>query len=111
MLLSRCRSAPPILQVAEQALTSDGRPSLFRELIPHHKHHNGTCVEMITARNEYDEAEVVRSKVTSLLRQGTPPSEIAVLYRKTTQAKLLEEQFIKSGNVVLCWLDICADAG
>lgn len=49
--------------------------------------------------NEYAEAREVKSRVVSLIRSArAAPREIAVLFRKTSQAKVLEEEMIKAGD-------------
>ncbi len=55
--------------------------------------------KIIFAQNidEIGEAEYVASKVKELMAQGTPPEEIAVLYRANFQSRILEEAFMTAG--------------
>lgn len=58
------------------------------------KNADGDPISLYTAMTGEDEAEHVALTAKELIRGGTPPSSIAVLYRTNFQSRALEEAFI-----------------
>ncbi len=57
----------------------------------------GPPVRICALSEPQEEAKFVASEIRKLQKEGTDPSEIAVLYRSNTQAKLLEEELRIAG--------------
>jgi DNA helicase-2/ATP-dependent DNA helicase PcrA len=58
------------------------------------KQGNGEKICLFTAMNEADEAYYIARKAKDLIKEGTSPTEIAVLYRTNFQSRILEEAFL-----------------
>lgn len=58
------------------------------------KNEEGELISLYGAMNAEDEAEHIAMTAKKLIREGTPPSSIAVLYRTNFQSRALEEAFI-----------------
>jgi DNA helicase-2/ATP-dependent DNA helicase PcrA len=58
---------------------------------------SGDPVYVYTAGTENDEARFVVQRAKHEIEQGTPPEEIAVLYRANFQSRVLEEAFLMYG--------------
>jgi len=58
------------------------------------KNEEGELISLYGAMNAEDEAEHIAMTAKKLVREGTPPSSIAVLYRTNFQSRALEEAFI-----------------
>lgn len=54
----------------------------------------GEKIEIFPAWDEGSEAELVAQKCKTLIQEGHPPADIAVLYRANFQSRILEEAFI-----------------
>ncbi|KKW47799.1 MAG: DNA/RNA helicase, superfamily I [Candidatus Kaiserbacteria bacterium GW2011_GWA2_58_9] len=57
----------------------------------------GEPVYLFEARDEEDEAWFVAERAHKLIERGTPPKEIAVLYRDNFQSRVLEEALLAAG--------------
>ena len=84
------RSARPIVDAAA-SLIAHNRDRRSKELSAAR---TGPPVQVVALENEHAEAHVAASWCARLVEVGTPPSEIAVLYRTRDQARLLEEAFL-----------------
>jgi DNA helicase-2/ATP-dependent DNA helicase PcrA len=60
------------------------------------KNEDGEPIELYAAWSESDEAYHIAKRVRELIRSGTNPSEIALLYRANFQSRVLEEAFLSS---------------
>ncbi|HSN81716.1 MAG TPA: UvrD-helicase domain-containing protein [Polyangiales bacterium] len=89
------RSRPSILNVANAAIARSSRRPYAKVLEP--VRHSGPPVRLCALMEPQDEAKFVASEIRSLQKQGTDPTEIAVLYRSNAQAKLLEEELRVAG--------------
>lgn len=58
---------------------------------------DGDNLVLYTAFDEADEARFIAEKSRSLIQEGTPPEEIAVLYRANFQSRIIEQAFIEQG--------------
>ncbi len=58
------------------------------------KNSEGELIGVLAAFDEATEARFAAETASSLIRQGTPPEDIAVLYRANFQSRPLEEAFI-----------------
>lgn len=58
------------------------------------KNAEGDPIGLYVALNGVDEAEHTAIAAKALIKEGVPPSEIAVLYRTNFQSRVLEEAFI-----------------
>jgi len=56
--------------------------------------HEGDKITLYAGMTGYDEAEYIALKSQELIREGTDPSSIAVLYRTNFQSRALEEAFL-----------------
>jgi DNA helicase-2/ATP-dependent DNA helicase PcrA len=59
--------------------------------------HSGEKITLSGSLDEAGEAGFIADKAKELIKQGTNPDEIAVLYRANFQSRVLEEAFLKSG--------------
>lgn len=89
------RSRPSILNVANAAIEHSSKR-------PHGKvlkavRGNGPPVRLCVLPEPQEEAQLVAAEIRKLEREGTDPSEIAVLYRSNGQAKRLEEELRIAG--------------
>lgn len=57
----------------------------------------GDPIRLYGGGSEVDEAYFIAQKSAELIRVGTAPSEIAVLYRENFQSRALEESFLRTG--------------
>src|SRR5690606_20823051 len=55
----------------------------------------GEPVSLIAASNEHDEARYVVESIEKAIRDGMSRSEIAILYRSTSQSRVLEEALLR----------------
>lgn len=58
---------------------------------------DGDNITLYTAFDEADEARFVAECAGSLIREGTRPEEVAVLYRANFQSRAIEQAFIDAG--------------
>ncbi|MCQ2436968.1 MAG: UvrD-helicase domain-containing protein, partial [Clostridia bacterium] len=56
----------------------------------------GDLITLYTAADERTEAAFICGRIQNLLRDGTKPGEIAVLYRTNAQSRLIEEQLVRT---------------
>lgn len=56
---------------------------------------DGEKVNLFVSMNEADEAFHIARKAADLIKQGSSPTEIAVLYRTNFQSRVLEEAFLR----------------
>ncbi len=89
------RSRPAILNVANAAIERSSKRPFAKVLRPTRQH--GAPVRLCALREPTDEAKLVASEIRRLRQEGTEPSQIAVLYRSNTQAKILEEELRVAG--------------
>jgi DNA helicase-2/ATP-dependent DNA helicase PcrA len=57
----------------------------------------GEKISIYSGFDETSEAEFIASKAETLIKEGTPAEEIAVLYRANFQSRILEEAFMRKG--------------
>lgn len=94
MLTENYRSTKTIIQVANDAIVKNIRRQ-EKELFT--KNADGEPISVIGCVNENHEAACVVSECGNLIRGGTSPNDIAVLYRANFQSRALEEAFLASG--------------
>lgn len=61
------------------------------------KNHEGELISLYAAMGGGEEAEHVAMTAKKLIKEGSAPSEIAVLFRTNFQSRVLEEAFINYG--------------
>ncbi len=88
------RSTQPILDAAN-ALIEHNTRRLGKKLISHRG--EGPEVKLLHSLDESHEARNIAQKIKDLLAEGTPPEEIAVLYRINALSRSLEEGFTREG--------------
>jgi DNA helicase-2/ATP-dependent DNA helicase PcrA len=87
------RSTPEVVEAANTVLAGSGSDSVrLRAQRP-----GGPAVRYTPAADEVAEAEAVADAVGTLLRGGTPASEIAVLFRINAQSEAFEEALASRG--------------
>jgi DNA helicase-2/ATP-dependent DNA helicase PcrA len=87
------RSSPEIVEAANAVLTASGSGGVrLRAQRP-----SGPAVRYTPATDEVAEADAVADTVGGLLRDGVPPSEIAVLFRINAQSEAFEEALASRG--------------
>jgi len=89
------RSRPPILNVANAAIEKAPKRPYAKVLKPIRE--DGSPVRLCAFREPHDEAKFVATEIRSLEKNGSDPGRIAVLYRSSTQTKLLEEELRVAG--------------
>ena len=57
---------------------------------------DGSLIDLYTAFNEVDEARYVIGQIQSAIRQGSSPTDCAVLYRNNAQSRAIEEQLLSA---------------
>ena len=57
----------------------------------------GEPLELIEGWSEANEAEKIVTAIQELIKEGTNPNEIAILYRANFQSRVLEEALLRSG--------------
>jgi DNA helicase-2/ATP-dependent DNA helicase PcrA len=55
----------------------------------------GAKIKLFSAANELEEARFIAGNAFLAIRNGTPPEQIAVLYRTNFQSRVIEEAFLK----------------
>jgi DNA helicase-2/ATP-dependent DNA helicase PcrA len=88
------RSTSPILKAANELIEHNNQ-RIGKRLISHRG--EGESIELLHALDESLEARAIAKKVKTLLAQGVPSHEIAVLYRINALSRSLEEGFTKEG--------------
>jgi DNA helicase II / ATP-dependent DNA helicase PcrA len=87
------RSSPQIVEAANAVLAGSASTSVrLRAQRP-----SGAAVRYAPAADEVAEAGAVADAIGSLLRDGVPPSEIAVLFRINAQSEAFEEALASRG--------------
>ncbi|MDH4282108.1 MAG: UvrD-helicase domain-containing protein [Myxococcales bacterium] len=89
------RSSPAILNVANAAIGQSSRRPYAKVLRPARE--AGPPVRLCALAEPGEEAKFVGAEIRKLVREGTDPRDIAVLYRSNTQGKLLEEELRMAG--------------
>lgn len=88
------RSTPEILRVSN-SLIAHNRNRYPKSLRAHAE--AGPLPHLYHGRNDRDEAQWVARRIAEEIRGGTPPRQIAVLYRAHHVSRPLEDVFIKRG--------------
>ncbi|WP_457606510.1 ATP-dependent helicase [Nitratifractor sp.] len=88
------RSTEPILRAANALIEHNSR-RLGKKLVSHRG--DGEEVKLLHSLDESHEARNIARKILDLLAKGTPPEEIAVLYRINALSRSLEEGFTREG--------------
>ena len=89
------RSRASILNVANAAIEKSPKRPYAKVLKP--ARDAGGPVRLCAFSEPQEEAKFVASEIRRIQKEGVDPSEIAVLYRSNTQAKLLEEELRIAG--------------
>ena len=88
------RSTGNILDAANQVIAhNSGR----KEKVLWTEADTGERIALFRAMDERDEASFIVRMSQKLMRQGTNPGNIAVLYRANAQSRVLEETFVRAG--------------
>ncbi len=91
------RSTATILE-ASNGLISHNRLGVKKDMWTDGE--KGEPASVYEARNEFDEADFVVSKIKSLVDAGEfAPGDFAVLYRTNSKSRLIEERFFKEGGI------------
>lgn len=88
------RSTPNILSAAS-ALIANNRGNLVGRLTTPNP--TGNPVHLLSALSEKEEADFIALSARTLIRSGTEPADIAVLYRIATLSHDLETAFLRAG--------------
>lgn len=94
LLEQNYRSSKTIITASNEVIAKNQRrheKNLFTE------NEDGEPITLYGAHSEADEAQFVASTAEALMEDGTPPGEIAVLYRANFQSRALEEALINAG--------------
>ncbi len=86
------RSTQTILGAANKVIQKN---KLRREKNLFTKNGEGEKIELLISYTEIDEAIQIAEKCRDIIKEGTSPREIAVLYRANFQSRALEEAFLK----------------
>ena len=91
LLEENYRSTKNILLAADEVIKKNTAriPKTLRT-----RQHDGEKITLFTAMNEADEAYHIARTAAKLIKEGTTPTEIAVLYRTNFQSRILEEAFL-----------------
>ncbi|MDO4271843.1 MAG: UvrD-helicase domain-containing protein [Candidatus Saccharibacteria bacterium] len=89
------RSTKEILEAAHNVITKNTQRS-DKKLWTANE--DGTPVEIIEARNEFDEADRIATKITAAIRVGSRNyRDFAVLYRTNAQSRVFEQMLLRDG--------------
>lgn len=94
LLEQNYRSTRTILAAANGVIAKNTRrleKNLFTE------NETGEPIALYGGMNEVDEAWFIAQKAAELIEQGTPPGEMAILYRENFQSRALEEAMLSFG--------------
>ncbi len=91
-LLTNYRSAPEILDLANDSLAHNQR-QFQKELIASRP--NGSKPVVVPLASSRQEADFVASKIEAFLANGASPREIAVLFRSSAHSQALEFELLK----------------
>ena len=87
-LTENYRSFQEILDIANMLLKNS--PVAYDKELRAHKGKAGRGPELYTFHSDFDEADFVLRSVRRKLRDGIPPSEIMLMFRSATQARIIE---------------------
>ena len=87
-LTENYRSFQEILDIANMLLKNS--PVAYDKDLRAHKGLGGRGPELYTFHSDFDEADFVLRSVRRKLRDGVPPSEIMLMFRSATQARIIE---------------------
>ncbi len=91
------RSTATILE-ASNALIDNNRVGVKKQMWTDEE--KGEAIGVYEARNEFDEADFVVSKIKSLVDAGDfSPGDFAVFYRTNSKSRLIEERFFKEDGI------------
>ena len=93
LLEQNYRSTKNIIQAANTVISKN---TLRKDKKLFTKNEDGEKISLYGSFDESDEAYFVADKAQELIASGTPPKEIAVLYRANFQSRILEEAFLDS---------------
>ncbi len=85
------RSTQTILTAANNVIKKN---VMRREKNLFTKNHEGEKIELLISYTEQEEARMIAEEVRNLMRNGSEPRDIAVLYRANFQSRVLEEAFL-----------------
>jgi len=94
LLEENYRSSKTILDVANLIIKKN---TFRKEKNLFTKNPTGDLISLYQGYDEVSEAEFVATKSQELIKNGTPPENIAVLYRANFQSRALEEAFLSLG--------------
>ena len=92
LLEENYRSSKNILLAADEVIKKN-TARIHKTLTT--KQSDGDKIKLFTAMNESDEAYHIARQAADLIKQGSRPTEIAVLYRTNFQSRILEEAFLR----------------
>lgn len=87
-LTENYRSFQEILDIANMLL--ENSPVKYDKELRAHKGLGGRGPELYTFHSDFDEADFVLRSLRHKLRDGIPPSEIMLMFRSATQARIIE---------------------
>ena len=87
-LTENYRSFQEILDISNMLLQNS--PVEYKKDLRAHKGKAGRGPELYTFHSDFDEADFVLRSVRRKLRDGIPPSEIMLMFRSATQARIIE---------------------
>jgi DNA helicase II / ATP-dependent DNA helicase PcrA len=94
LLEQNYRSTATILDTANTIISKN---TLRKPKVLFTKNKKGEKVAVYSAYSEYDEARFIVERVSTLIINGVPAQEIAVLYRANFQSRTLETAFLEAG--------------
>jgi len=94
LLEENYRSTQTILTAANRVIAKN---TMRREKNLFTKNNEGEKIGIYGGYDEADEANFVAHKAGELIKAGTTPAEIAILYRANFQSRALEEAFLAHG--------------
>lgn len=92
MLEKNYRSTSNILQVAHEVISKNTK-RVDKKLVTDNE--EGDKISLYQAFSAHQEAQYVAQECQHIIRSGTDPSEIAVLFRTNFQSRILEEAFLR----------------
>lgn len=91
-LAKNYRSAPAIVKLANRLISHNAKQ--IKKTIEACRPSQGQKVRQVQAPDQFAEAQEVVAQIKELILQGTPPEEIAVLYRTHAQSAIVIEALI-----------------
>lgn len=89
------RSRPAILELANDAIALNKKQ--FQKTLVAAREDDGVKPALVPLRDNHQQAQFLVERITELIQEGTPPREIAVLYRAHFHSMELEMELIRSG--------------